>query len=197
MGQQRIVQILLVLVALAVVFQLFLRYQYIHTSGADIVRVDRLTGQSCDMPCDAASAVRASNSSSVIVRWTSAGHGAIVPLSDLPDPFRRIAKIKPSSLPPGYTMASPTPDIYTCGKHVIVLVEDDLSNYTILALSSGAASKGDHLSGNFGGFYSVRTLHDLSTGADSTAFPVYHSDNLDGVQAAMGRLGCSFDPLDL
>jgi len=36
--------------ALALVFQLFFRYQYLH-SGVVILRVDRLTGASCTMPC--------------------------------------------------------------------------------------------------------------------------------------------------
>ncbi len=32
-------------------FQLFLRYQYVHTTGTKVVRIDRVTGQSCVLPC--------------------------------------------------------------------------------------------------------------------------------------------------
>jgi Pentapeptide repeats (8 copies) len=39
--------VVIALVAAAVIFQLFLRYQYIHTVGQSVERVDRLTGQSC------------------------------------------------------------------------------------------------------------------------------------------------------
>lgn len=39
------------LIGLAVIFQLFLRYQYIHTYGRNITRIDRLTRQSCELPC--------------------------------------------------------------------------------------------------------------------------------------------------
>jgi hypothetical protein len=39
------------LIVLAVIFQLFLRYQYVHTVGYSITRIDRLTGASCELPC--------------------------------------------------------------------------------------------------------------------------------------------------
>jgi hypothetical protein len=32
-------------------FQLFIHYQYIHLAGGDVMRIDRLTGSSCHMPC--------------------------------------------------------------------------------------------------------------------------------------------------
>ena len=39
------------LIVVAVIFQLFFRYQYIHTVGIRITRIDRLTGASCELPC--------------------------------------------------------------------------------------------------------------------------------------------------
>ncbi len=40
-------------VAFAVVFQVFLRFTYVHGTGATtVVRVDRLTGDTCTMPCE-------------------------------------------------------------------------------------------------------------------------------------------------
>jgi hypothetical protein len=39
------------IVAAALVFQLFFHYQYVHLAGGDVMRIDRLTGSSCDMPC--------------------------------------------------------------------------------------------------------------------------------------------------
>lgn len=39
-----------IVVALAA-FQLFLHYQYVHLSGGYVMRIDRLTGTSCIMPC--------------------------------------------------------------------------------------------------------------------------------------------------
>ena len=42
------------------IFQLFLRYYYVHTSGTQLVRIDRLTGESCVMPCDRAPVAAAS-----------------------------------------------------------------------------------------------------------------------------------------
>ncbi len=40
------------LLILALVFvQLFLRYSYVHTTGNKVVRVDRITGESCLLPC--------------------------------------------------------------------------------------------------------------------------------------------------
>jgi hypothetical protein len=35
----------------AAVFQFFLRYTYVHTTNQTIVRIDRLTGDSCTVPC--------------------------------------------------------------------------------------------------------------------------------------------------
>jgi len=48
---QRIVSVLVVIVA-ALSFQFFFRYTYIHTIGANVTRIDRLTGASCDLPCE-------------------------------------------------------------------------------------------------------------------------------------------------
>jgi hypothetical protein len=44
--------VLLILVVGGVVFQLFLRYTYVHTVGNTVVRVDRVSGDSCALPCD-------------------------------------------------------------------------------------------------------------------------------------------------
>jgi hypothetical protein len=44
--------ILLLLVLGGVVFQFFLRYTYVHTLGNTVVRVDRISGDSCVLPCD-------------------------------------------------------------------------------------------------------------------------------------------------
>lgn len=38
-------------IALALLFQLFFRYQYIHTVGNAVMRVDRVTGATCYLPC--------------------------------------------------------------------------------------------------------------------------------------------------
>jgi hypothetical protein len=35
----------------AVLFQVFLHYEYIHLAGGSVMRIDRLTGTSCYMPC--------------------------------------------------------------------------------------------------------------------------------------------------
>lgn len=40
----------------ALIFQLFLHYQYEHLAGGRVMRIDRLTGSSCFMPCVATSA---------------------------------------------------------------------------------------------------------------------------------------------
>lgn len=39
---------LAVLVALALVYQLFFRYEYLDAGGSMVVRIDRLTGQVCE-----------------------------------------------------------------------------------------------------------------------------------------------------
>jgi hypothetical protein len=39
------------LALVAAVFQFFFRYEYIHTAGVRITRIDRVTGQSCQLPC--------------------------------------------------------------------------------------------------------------------------------------------------
>lgn len=39
------------LLVAAVIFQLFLRYQYIAANDGGIARIDRLTGASCYLPC--------------------------------------------------------------------------------------------------------------------------------------------------
>ncbi len=33
------------------VFQLFFRFDYVHVAGARVMRIDRLSGASCDIPC--------------------------------------------------------------------------------------------------------------------------------------------------
>ena len=43
---------LLLLLVAGIVFQFFLRYAYVHTSGTTVVRVDRVSGDSCQLPCD-------------------------------------------------------------------------------------------------------------------------------------------------
>jgi hypothetical protein len=58
------------LIALAVLFQLFFRYQYIHTMGVRITRIDRLTGASCELPCEPETwAPVPTQSSSGAIRW--------------------------------------------------------------------------------------------------------------------------------
>jgi hypothetical protein len=42
--------------AAVIVFQLFFRYDYIHTYGRSVTKIDRLTGQSCVLPCASTSA---------------------------------------------------------------------------------------------------------------------------------------------
>jgi hypothetical protein len=42
----------LIAIGAAIIFQLFFRYSYIHTVGVRVVRVDRLTGTSCELPCN-------------------------------------------------------------------------------------------------------------------------------------------------
>lgn len=44
--------ILLLVVLGGIVFQVFLRYTYVHTVGNTVVRVDRVSGESCALPCD-------------------------------------------------------------------------------------------------------------------------------------------------
>ncbi len=44
--------ILLLLVLGGVVFQVFLRYTFVHTVGNTVVRIDRVSGESCVLPCD-------------------------------------------------------------------------------------------------------------------------------------------------
>ncbi len=44
--------ILLLVVLGGVVFQVFLRYTFVHTVGNTVVRVDRVSGESCALPCD-------------------------------------------------------------------------------------------------------------------------------------------------
>ena len=44
--------ILLFVVLAGIVFQVFLRYTYVHTVGNTVVRVDRVSGESCALPCD-------------------------------------------------------------------------------------------------------------------------------------------------
>lgn len=43
--------IILLLVVGGVIFQVLLRYTYVHTVGDNVVRIDRATGESCTMPC--------------------------------------------------------------------------------------------------------------------------------------------------
>jgi hypothetical protein len=51
LDKRRLVFIGLAAVAIILVFQFFFRYQYIHTVGIEVLRVDRLTGASCVLPC--------------------------------------------------------------------------------------------------------------------------------------------------
>lgn len=43
--------VLLILVLSGAVFQLFLRYTYVRTGASSVVRVDRVSGDSCTLPC--------------------------------------------------------------------------------------------------------------------------------------------------
>lgn len=52
MERRRIGFWLVALIGLALIFQLFFRYQYLHLSGINVMRIDRLTLASCSMPCD-------------------------------------------------------------------------------------------------------------------------------------------------
>jgi hypothetical protein len=76
----------------AAIFQLFFRYEYMHTTGNLVVRVDRLTGASCYLPCakSAATTPGASGCTSVqVVRtyddwvWDASAE----PNSRFPTPF--------------------------------------------------------------------------------------------------------------
>ncbi|MBC5806227.1 MAG: hypothetical protein ACR2KS_04610 [Candidatus Eremiobacter antarcticus] len=42
---------ILALVVFAVCYQLLFRYQYFHLAGGTVMRVDRLSGASCNLPC--------------------------------------------------------------------------------------------------------------------------------------------------
>jgi hypothetical protein len=44
--------VLLVLVILGALFELYGHYAYVHTKGNTVVRVDRITGDSCTLPCN-------------------------------------------------------------------------------------------------------------------------------------------------
>lgn len=48
----RTVYFLVGAILVLLVFQFYLRYQYVHTVGARITRIDRVTGQSCELPCE-------------------------------------------------------------------------------------------------------------------------------------------------
>lgn len=41
------------LVIAGLLFQLFFRYQYVHLTGTTVMRIDRLSGSSCNLPCEA------------------------------------------------------------------------------------------------------------------------------------------------
>ncbi|MDQ2857222.1 MAG: hypothetical protein M3R53_01050 [Candidatus Eremiobacteraeota bacterium] len=43
--------IIVFIVLVGVVYQLFLRYTYVHTVGNTVVRVDRVSGAACTLPC--------------------------------------------------------------------------------------------------------------------------------------------------
>lgn len=40
------------LVIAGLLFQLFFRYQYVHLTGTTVMRIDRLSGSSCNLPCE-------------------------------------------------------------------------------------------------------------------------------------------------
>ena len=44
------------LLILGVLFELYGHYAYVHTKGATVIRVDRLTGDSCTLPCNGSEA---------------------------------------------------------------------------------------------------------------------------------------------
>lgn len=101
------------LILVAAMFQLFLRYQYIHTVGVRITRIDRLTGSSCELPCKPVAFTPASANTVVpdsppIPRPTRTSavdallhDSRVVPCSDLPANIRtRVKQCRPP-LPPG------------------------------------------------------------------------------------------------
>jgi hypothetical protein len=106
------------LIVAVVVVQLFLRYQYIHTIGVRITRIDRLTGASCELPCEAVAFTPASTNTIApdsppipSPTRTSAVDALlhdprVVPCSDLPANIRTRMKQCRPPLPPG---AGPAP----------------------------------------------------------------------------------------
>lgn len=177
------------LVVVVAMFQLFFRYQYIHTYGAEITRVDRLTGQSCEMPCVNAPSPHSTSSTTVTnatVSWVS---------SDLGADWQPATKA--ATAPPGYVI-DPFASVATkaqCNDVLTYGAQEDGSGsfYVILSVSKGTVSKGDTLSGDFTGFRTPRVFHNVSTGSDMTATPVYHSGALDGVESAMARFHCNYN----
>jgi hypothetical protein len=57
--------------AAALFFQLFLHYQYVHLAGGYVMRIDRLTGSACYMPCVASPSETAAQPSatSTLFNW--------------------------------------------------------------------------------------------------------------------------------
>jgi len=51
MRSRRLGYIIAGLAFIGLLFQLFFRYQYVHLEGATVMRIDRLSGSSCNMPC--------------------------------------------------------------------------------------------------------------------------------------------------
>ena len=75
-----------VAVALLVAFQLYGRYIYLRGYGSSVIRIDRLTGQRCDMPCGSALAGIARFVSSGVYAVSSGVHAAIPTPSPSPAP---------------------------------------------------------------------------------------------------------------
>jgi len=57
----------LVLVALA--FQFFFRYEYVHLAGGHVMRIDRVTSTSCNMPCSPAPAATSPDSDAAVADY--------------------------------------------------------------------------------------------------------------------------------
>jgi hypothetical protein len=79
-------------VALVAGFQLFLRYQYVDAGGTRIMRIDRLSGASCYMPCsptapmpiDFSAAVSAANEDAIALVQAQPATGSIIAAASLP-----------------------------------------------------------------------------------------------------------------
>lgn len=60
--------------AVILAFQFFWRYQYVHLVGLRVMRIDRLTGQSCVMPCAAPSPYNQTDEDAQIIEYIKSTH---------------------------------------------------------------------------------------------------------------------------